>query len=420
MSRRSLLGLFGAGAAGVAVGGLVGARVARPQAPPAQAPTSEDLTHPFDGPHQAGIVTPVQDQMHMAAFDMSPRATRGDLIELLQEWTHAARRLVVGGDVSAAGAFGGGPYFPPDDSGEAVDHGPAGLTLTFGFGRTLFTTDDGQDRFGLAAHAPAALDDVPVMTNDFIDRARSGGDLVVQACANDPQVAVHAIRNLTRIAVGTATIRWSQLGFGRSSATTADQPTPRNLFGQKDGTANLRAEDADLLDEHVWIPDDEGPAWAVGGSYLVARRISMTIEVWDSLQLTEQERVTGRDKPNGAPLSGGDEFATPDFAATDEAGNLLIDERSHVSRVHPAHNDGIRMLRRGFNFVDGNDEQGRLDAGLFFIAFVRDPARFAQVHRSMSRDDMFVEYLKTTSSSVFVVPPGVADGEYVGQALLEA
>ena len=227
---------------------------------------------------------------------------------------------------------------------------------------------------------------------------------------------MHAIRNLTRMAVGIATLRWSQLGFGRTSSTTSAQATPRNLFGQKDGTSNIKAEETDRLAEHVWI--NQGVA--AGGSYLIARKVSMNIEVWDGVQLQEQERVTGRDKPRGAPLSGGDEFTAPDFSARDENGNLLIDERSHIARVHPDHNQGIAMLRRGYNYVDGNDAQGRLAAGLFFIAFVNDPARFATVHKNMARDDLFVEYLKTRSSSVFLVPPGVAEeGGYIGQVFFE-
>ncbi|WGT46130.1 Dyp-type peroxidase domain-containing protein [Tessaracoccus lacteus] len=81
-------------------------------------------------------------------------------------------------------------------------------------------------------------------------------------------------------------------------------------------------------------------------------------------------------------------------------------------------NGGIAMLRRGYNFVDGNDVQGRLDAGLFFIGFVKSPDRFATVHRNMARDDMFVEYLKTTGSAVFLVPPGAASvGHWVGESL---
>ena len=134
-----------------------------------------------------------------------------------------------------------------------------------------------------------------------MDPARSRGDICVQACANDPQVAVHAIRNLARVAFGTAAVRYSQLGFGRTSSTTREQATPRNLFGFKDGTNNLKAEDTGALDEHVWVADGDGPAWMTGGTYLVTRRIRMRIENWDRTTLLEQERVIGRQKGTGAP-----------------------------------------------------------------------------------------------------------------------
>lgn len=262
----------------------------------------------------------------------------------------------------------------------------------------------------------AAFTELPKMVNDFLDPAISRGDVCIQACSDDPQVAVHAIKNLTRLAFGRAQIRWSQLGFGRTSSTSTKQQTTRNLFGLKDGTANLKLEEPAQLNKHVWIRE----GWAAGGSYLVARRINMTIEVWDSLQLGEQERVTGRDKKEGAPLSGGTEFTEPDFTKLGADGKPLIDERSHVRRTHPDFHDGIKMLRRGYNFVDGNDAQGRLNAGLFLLAFVNDPERFARVHKNIARDDLFVEYLKTTGSAVFLVPPGIADGQYIGQQLFDA
>lgn len=414
LSRRAVLALTGAGSGVTLLGGLAAGYTAGKGSESIS--EQADVTYDFYGAHQAGITTAAQDRMHCAAFDMAEDTTRDDLILLLQDWTYAASRLTLGLDVTAAGAFGGGPALPPPDTGEAADLGASGLTITFGFGRSLFTQEDGTDRFGLAGQLPQEFEPLPKMVNDFIDTSQSGGDLFIQACAYDPQVAVHAIRNLTRIAVGIATLRWSQLGFGRTSSTTSAQATPRNLFGQKDGTSNIKAEETGRLAEHVWI----NQGIAAGGSYLIARKISMNIEVWDGIQLQEQERVTGRDKRNGAPLSGGDEFTPPDFSAKDEKGNLLIDERSHIARVHPDHNQGIAMLRRGYNYVDGNDAQGRLAAGLFFIAFVNDPARFATVHKNMARDDLFVEYLKTRSSSVFLVPPGVAEeGGYIGQAFFE-
>ncbi len=409
LSRRGFLALMGAGGAGAAsFGVLTGCST--------ESKGETDLSYDFYGEHQAGITTPAQDRMHFAAFDIADDMNRDDVIELLQDWTYAASRLALGLDVAASGAFDGGPYLPPADTGEAADLPASGLTITFGFGRSLFKDAKGKDRFNIASKLPAEFEPLPKMVNDFIDPASSEGDICIQACANDPQVAVHAIRNLTRIAFGRAVLRWSQLGFGRTSSTSTEQKTPRNLFGQKDGTSNIKAEEPERLNEHVWINN----GWAQGGTYLVVRRIAMTIEVWDGVRLEEQERVTGRDKREGAPLSGGEEFTPPDFAATDDKGELLIDKRSHVARVHPDNNDGIAMMRRGYNFVDGNDAQGRLNAGLFFIAFVKDPGRFAKVHKNMARDDMFIEYLKTTGSAVFLVPPGIKEGQYVGQQLFEA
>ncbi|WP_165165282.1 Dyp-type peroxidase [Corynebacterium qintianiae] len=408
INRRHFFALGGSLAAGAGLTAC--ARGSDTAAGPA---SPEELIVEFAGEHQAGITTPMQNNLHFAAFDLAEDVDRDDVIALLARWTDAARRLTLGGDVSAKGAFGGGENFPPDDSGEAYDLGPAGLTLTFGFGRSFF-----RQQLGLDSALPGEFTTMPTMTNDFLNPAASEGDLCVQACANDPQVASHAVRNLTRLAVPTASLRWSQIGFGRAGATTGDQATPRNLFGQKDGTANIRAEDNAALDEHVWIPSGSSQPWAAGGTYMTVRRIQMNIEVWDTLRLREQERVTGRDKPVGAPLSGTDEFDEPDFNAVGPRGLPLIDRKSHLYNVHPAQNGGIRMLRRPFNFVDGSTEQGRMNAGLFFVAFTRTPDRFATVHRSMSRDEMFTEYLKTTGTGTYLVPPGVGPQGYIGETLL--
>lgn len=413
LSRRGLFGLLGAGAAGLAVGGVAGAGTAMALgASPATAAGSG--IHPFFGGHQAGIATEVQDHLHFAAFDVADGITRVELVALLQDWSYAASRMTRGLDVSASGAVGGSPQAPPDDTGEALGLPASSLTITFGFGPGLFERD-GVDRFGLASRRPGILQSLPRFRGDDLDPLASDGDLCIQACADDPQVAVHAIRNLSRIAFGRARIRWAQLGFGRTSKTSATQSTPRNLFGFKDGTANILASDSAALDEHVWV-GDEGPAWLAGGSYLVARRIRQTIETWDRLRLAEQERTVGRDKREGAALSGGDEFTPPDFAATDAAGATRIDPRSHVHLAHPDNNGGVRMLRRGYNFVDGNDERGNLDAGLFFLSYQRSPEQFVTVQRALS-SDLMGEYLRHVGSGLWAVPPGAREGSFVGEAL---
>lgn len=419
LSRRALLGgsLLGGAVLGAAAGGAAGFGAGRATAPASgTSGVPAASTYPFTGKHQAGIVTPAQDRLYLAAFDVTT-TDRADLVALLQRWTTIAARLTQG---LAAGPYGpaSGPYdAPPDDTGEAADLPPAGLTLTFGFGRSLFTTADGTDRFGLAAHLPDGLIELPHFPGDALDPARSDGDLVVQACADDPQVAVHAIRNLSRAAFGAATIRWTQLGYGRTSSTSTAQKTPRNLFGFKDGTANLKAEEPDLVEDHVWVGADAttpATAWLAGGSYLVARRIRMTIETWDRTSLREQEAVVGRTKGEGAPLSGGTEFTEPDFSVTGRDDAPLIPVDSHVFLAHPTQNAGVQMLRRGYNFTDGNDALGRLDAGLFFLAFVTDPrTHFVPMQNRLSSQDGLMEYLQHTGSGLYAVPPGVPDGSLV-------
>ncbi|WP_243074461.1 iron uptake transporter deferrochelatase/peroxidase subunit [Microbacterium sp. SS28] len=415
VSRRGLLtGLaIGAGAAGLAVGASLGS--AGSIAARAKDREAAEAGYAFFGAHQAGIKTRVQDHLHFASFDMMERTDRDDLVALLQDWSYAASRLVQGLDVSATGAVGGSPEAPPDDTGEAQGLTASGLTITFGFGPTLFEAD-GVDRYGIAAQRPAGLEKLPAFLGDDLDPATSGGDLCIQACADDPQVAVHAIRNLSRIAFGRARLRWSQLGFGRTSRTAADQSTPRNLFGFKDGTANILADDTAALDEHVWVAASDRPDWMAGGSYLVARKIAMLVETWDRVRLSEQNSIIGREKGSGAPLSGGREFTEPDFAAEAADGTPAIPVASHVRLAHPDFNDGTRILRRGYNFVDGNNELGRLDAGLFFLSFQRSPEQFVRLQRSLSTDVMN-EYLRHVGSGIWAVPPGAAPGSYVGAGL---
>ena len=410
LSRRGMLGLLGAGAGGLVVGGGAGAAIGA-SVGSANASSSSGTVHPFYGEHQAGITTPVQEHLHFAAYDLAEGTTRDDLVSLLKDWSYAASRMTQGLQVSASGAVDGSPQAPPDDTGEALGLPASALTITFGLGPGLF-----DERFGLAARRPAELAQLPRFVGDQLDPMGSYGDLCIQACADDPQVAVHAIRNLSRIAFGRAQIRWSQLGFGRTSKTTVDQSTPRNLFGFKDGTANILADDADALKKDVWVADSDAPGWLSGGSYLVARKIRMTIEVWDRLRLAEQERTIGRNKGEGAPLSGGGEFTEPDFHKAGAGADPAIDSHSHVRLAHPDFHRGARILRRGYNFVDGNDDLGQLSAGLFFLSYQRRPDQFIGIQRALATD-LMSEYLVHVGSAVFAVPPGPKQGSYVGSGL---
>ncbi|MGG7101489.1 iron uptake transporter deferrochelatase/peroxidase subunit [Rhodococcus sp. 24CO] len=406
LSRRKLFGAVGAGVALAGAGAVVG-RVT------ADDSSSADHSNvvAFRGDHQAGITTPAQDRMHFVAFDVTT-TSREELIALLQTWTTMAERMTKGEEATEDGASGDGPYAPPSDTGEALDLVASQLTLTIGFGPSLF-----DDRFGLADKKPAALLDLPHFRADNLDPARSGGDIAIQACANDPQVAVHAIRNLARVAFGTASVKWSQLGFGRTSSTSTTQQTPRNLFGFKDGTANIKAEDPTLLSEHVWVDGADDQEWMAGGSFLVARRIRMLIEQWDRTVLKEQEAVIGRSKRSGAPLGGKDEFDELDLDSK-EGHDFVIPEDAHVRLASSEELGGIQILRRGYNFTDGSDGLGHLDAGLFFVAYCRNPVeQFVPMQQNLSRHDALNEYIQHVGSAVFACPGGLSGESYWGSQL---
>lgn len=407
VSRRQFLGTAGAGAltaATISTAALVAAEGA------AAAAALTPIV-PFHGAHQAGIVTLAQSRLLFASYDVLTN-DRDELIGVLQEWTRAARRMTAGRPV---GTDNTDQDAPPDDTGEADDLGPASLTVTFGFGASLF--DRPGDPFAIAARKPAALVAMPVFAGDEIDPARSDGDLAVQACAEDPQVCFHAIRNLTRIGRGVVALRWSQSGFGRTSSTDAAQETPRNLMGFKDGTNNVVAEDTKRLQEHVWVSDTDDPAWMRGGSYLVSRRIRMLLEVWDRSTLADQELTIGRVKGSGAPLGGVKEHDTVNLTAK-AGGDLVVPADGHIRLAAPEENHGIRLLRRGYSFTDGIDPvTNQLDAGLFFIAYQRDPRQgFIPVQESLHADALN-EYIRHNGTAMFAVPPGVSTGGFVGDTL---
>ena len=406
--RRFLVGAGAAGAGGLALG-FVGGYTARAQAAVTQTPAVAEPTVDFYGPHQSGIATPAQDRLVFGVFNLAPGATQKEVASTLRGWTDAGHRMTLGQMVGAATAA----TAPPLDTGEALGSPPAQLTLTIGYGPSFF-----DDRLGIESKRPAVLSDLPPLPNDDLDPNYTGGDLCVQACSNDPLVAFHAIRNLTRLASGVLVLDWMQLGFGRTSTTSTAQATPRNLLGFKDGTRNIKSEDTDLMDSYVWVGPETDQAWMLGGSYMVARRIRMFIENWDRDYLADQQNVIGRYKASGAPLTGIDEFDAPAFDVTDTTGQPVIPADAHIRLAAFENNGGLRILRRGYSYTDGIDPvRGSLDAGLFFIAFMRHPEQFITLQRKLGASDALVEYIAHVGSAIFACPPGITQDAHWGDDL---
>jgi deferrochelatase/peroxidase EfeB len=415
-------GIVGVAAGLAATGAAFGASVAeaavetKPRAPSAGA------VEPFWGEHQGGIATPAQRHSYFAALDLKT-AKRDELVKTLRAWTGAAAQMAAG---QTAAAIGPDSTHPGPDTGEALGLPAARLTLTFGFGAGMFVKD-GKDRYGLAARQPSALVDLPAFHGDQLIATRTGGDLSIQACAEDPQVAFHAVRQLARLAYGAAELRWAQTGY---LTRPEGEATPRNLMGFKDGTSNPRVTDPLAMAKLVWV-GDEGPDWMKGGSYVVARRIRVALEHWDRMTVAFQEQTIGRHKYSGAPLGGTSEFDRLDLDARDRDGDPVIPESAHIRLAHAATNGGAQILRRPYSYNDGVNfiaerwppwRQGmEYDAGLFFICYQRDPrAGFIKIFDNLAKFDLLNQFVTHTGGGLFACPGGIAKGEFIGQRLFDA
>ena len=380
---------------------------------------SQAHVEPFFGSHQGGITTPMQRQSYFIAFDLTT-SKREEVIALLKAWTQAAAEMTRGPELAPRQPD---PEQPPESAGDIIGLPAARLTITFGFGPGLFEKD-GVDRYGLASQRPTALADLPKFTGDQLVPERTGGDLSVQACADDAQVVEHAVRRLVALAYNVAVIRWAQTGY---QAGYKPNETPRNQMGFKDGTMNVSTKDPAAMKQFVWV-GEEGPEWMRNGSYMVIRPIRIALEHWDRMKLSFQEQTVGRHKYSGAPLGKKHEFEPLDLTATDADGNLILHEHAHARMAAPEENDGAQILRRAYAYDNGVTKIAErwppwrqamtFDAGLLFQCYQRDPRTgFSKIFENMAKFDMLNQFTTHVGSGLFACPPGVQPGEYIGQKL---
>ncbi len=337
----------------------------------------------FHGEHQAGVAT--TPQAHAAFLGLSLRrgTTRDHLRRLMRLLTDDAGRLTQGR-----------PALGDTEPGLAAL--PARLTVTFGFGPGFFQ----------AAGLPGGPAPLPRFPVDRLRDRWSGGDLLVQLCCDDPVTLAHAVRMVRKDTRAFATVKWLQRGFRQ--ATQRPGHTHRNLMGQLDGTVNPRPGTPDF-DRAVWIR--EGPLR--GGTMLVLRRIEMLMDDWDAADTGAKEFAVGRRLDSGAPLTGTREHDPPDYAAVNGLGFPVIAQEAHIRRAHVA-DPGLRMFRRPYSYEEADGE-----VGLLFAAYQADVERqFVPVQRRLAEADLLNQWTRPVGSAVFAIPPGCAEGGWIGETLL--
>jgi deferrochelatase/peroxidase EfeB len=420
VDRRTFLARSGAVLGAGAVGGVGAIARAGAQAQGAATPTEPSVNEewsvsqaqlaqlePFDGPHQAGILTPAPAQATFAALD-SIAPDRVTLEEALRALSRRARELTAGGPIPLLEADA-----PPADSGTLGPvNEPDVLTVTIGFGASLF-----DERYGLAAQRPPELVNMPTFPIDDLNPAESHGDVLLQICAHQRDTVAHTLRELLRTVRGSLQLRWNVDGFSGAARGPSPHNNPRNLFAFRDGTANPPTNDSALMNELVWVGDGE-PAWAAGGTYQVVRIIRQHVEFWDRVALNEQEEMIGSVRSTGAPLGGTEEFEDPRYELDPDGKRIKLTAHIRLANPRTSETADQRILRRGFNYTRGFDEAGALNQGLIFVAFNQSPTRqFVTIQKRLLEEPM-IDYITPVGGGYFFVPPGAeGQAEWVGSGL---
>ena len=364
---------------------------------------------PFHGRHQAGITSSPPPAACFVVFNVTA-GTRGELIDTLQTLTRRARFLTHGGVPADLG-----PVAPPSDSGTLGPVVPPdGLTITVGFGASLFENP----AFGLADKKPKRLSEMTSFPNDNLQPDITGGDILLQICAGEPDTAIHALRDIAKHTRAGMQIAYRMDGF---QAPQRPSGVPRNHFGHMDGIANPNVTYPYVANRLLWVTDQtDEPAWARGGTYHVFRIIRMFIEFWDRVALNEQQTMIGRYRASGAMLGTNSITDVLDFAKDPQGKIMPLTAHIRLSNPRTKATQDSRIFRRGYNYDNGIDLAGNLDMGLLFNCFQQDLVRQFVANQTRLIGEPMVDYISPVGGGYFFAVPGVHDAnDWYAQRLFE-
>ena len=159
----------------------------------------------------------------------------------------------------------------------------------------------------------------------------------------------------------------------------------RDLSGFVDGTENPQGHHRRRV---ALINEEQDPEFAAG-SYLHIQRYRHNLNLWNSLEVKEQEDVFSRTKVNN------DEYSEENKAPT-----------SHIKRVNLKDSEGnsIEILRQSMPYGDMKLQ------GLFFVSYCNTPEPFELMLKSMiagdahGHSDHLLKYTQAETGAAFFVP----------------
>lgn len=326
------------------------------------------------------------------------------------------------------------------------------VSVTIGFGASLFVDATGSDRFGLRAHRPRHLKTMPRFPGDDqkFDPAEHATDLIIAVSSDHPYVNIAT----TRFYVEFFNARFRQAHPEVGERKMLEFVSIEEGFARKDKREFLRFDDGidnvhmgpDDVHRFVYVEEtDNEPAWCTDGSYLVYRKIRENMPRWEALDDTQQGEHIGRHKVTGKPLSrevSGHDGMIPVYPdATDARDGPL---NAHVRKVQPRRADpdlfGLsdlerRFVRRPYPFFDGLDRStGCTVNGLQFVAFMKSiQQQFEHVTNMWQMNPDFPTpgtgadvlfdkgILSVVDGGYYFCPPGLREpGDFIGAPLFEA
>lgn len=297
------------------------------------------------------------------------------------------------------------------------------ISITIGFGVTLFTSLTGEDRFGLAALRPTWLKLIPRTEGDdpAFDPALHATDLVILVGSDDFYVNEYIFG---RLLYGTVhpdiRVRTVERGYAR--------PDNREPSGFEDGLTNPRyTQDpnaSDAMHRFVYVRRADGePDWCTNGTYLAYRKVRRQLRGFFKLSDAGREAVFGVHRTTGI---------RHDHAAPSSHSPKMNPRRTEAD-LFGAHDDSRRFLRRPYFFTEGVAESGEELRGLHHLSFARNlghqyewPVHMWQMNPDFPAPGTGIDALyekvggaRNVGGGYFFIPPAaVAQDDYLGSALL--